>query len=70
MSDMRSSTSATRPADLRQTTIEALSVAAEFLLCAIRAASNGADLKGDDVQKPIEWALASVGQVKVREAGG
>ncbi len=65
MSDMRSSTSATRPADLRQTTIEALSVAAEFLLCAIRAASNGADLKGDDVRKPVEWAVA-----KIREVGG
>ncbi len=56
---------ATRPADLRQATIAALSEAVEFLLCAIRAAAYGADLKGDDVRKPVEWALA-----KVKEAGG
>ena len=49
----------------RQRTVAALSVAAEFLLCALRAASNGEDLKGDNVQKPIEWALT-----KVKEAEG
>lgn len=44
----------------RQAAVEALSVAAEFLLCAIRAASNGADLNGNDVRKPIEWAVSKL----------
>jgi len=30
-----------------------------------RAASNGADFKGDGVAKPVEWTLA-----KIKEAGG
>ncbi|MCJ7995251.1 hypothetical protein J5N58_12200 [Rhizobium cremeum] len=45
--------------------IEALSVAAEFLLCAVRAVALGADPKSDEVRKPVEWAMA-----KVKEAGG
>ncbi|QRI64881.1 hypothetical protein JQ506_07785 [Shinella sp. PSBB067] len=42
--------------------IEALSVSAEFLLCAIRALANGAEPTGKDVQQPIQWAKAKLEQ--------
>ena len=42
--------------------IDALSVAAEFLLCAIRALAQGADPQGQDVQDPVKWAQAKINE--------
>lgn len=42
--------------------IDALSVAVEFLSCAIRAAAWGADPQSDDVRKPVAWANAKIAE--------
>lgn len=45
--------------------IDALSVASEFLLCAIRALAHGAKMDETAVAHPVAWARA-----KIEEAMG
>jgi hypothetical protein len=45
--------------------IDALSVASEFLLCAIRALAHGAKMDETAVADPVAWARA-----KIEEAVG
>lgn len=44
--------------------IECLSLAAEFLMSAVRALAIGADSNGMDVTDPVKWALAKIQESK------
>lgn len=45
--------------------IASLTEATEFLMCAVRAISHGAEVADPEVGKPIEWAVS-----KIAEAAG
>lgn len=42
--------------------IEAFSISAEFLLCAVRALASGASPNGMDVMDPVKWAQAKLNE--------
>ncbi|MEI3803380.1 hypothetical protein V6R85_02560 [Agrobacterium sp. CCNWLW32] len=45
--------------------IECLSLAAEFLMSAVRALAIGADPNGLDVSDPVKWATAKIQESKL-----
>lgn len=42
--------------------IDALSIAAEFLMCAIRELAMGEEPEGERVRQPVEWAVSKIGE--------